>query len=289
MKKTVVAMLTICLLLGVGTIGLACSGFVVYSDEIYYGMNFDFDLEYEVRFSIHSQDEQEIFLGSFGQNNQWYDMVGYNSQGLFITLQMVPERNPENVTTTPMIIPELKARALHMAETIQDIEGIIGDYRLFPVPGLFYLHSLMADSSGNAIVVEPGVEENYIFHMEDNYQVMTNFYHYDLLTVDLEDIDGAGIDRYMTADSIIQNYLEVFDLEHAWKVLKETTQGVYTRASLIVQPEYNQIFVALSDDFSRIWKIDVDQREISAFKGLEEHTEPLDQEGITVSELMTWN
>jgi len=286
MKKTLVTALTIGLLLGVASIGLACTGFAVYGDQAYYGMNTDLSLHHEVRFSIQSYGDQNLFLGSFRHGHQWINMVGYNNRGLFATLQMVPERFPENVSTPTMIIPELKARALHV-ETIQEVKEIIGDQRLLPIRGQFYLHSLIADRFGNAIVVEPGVEKNHIFPMEDNYQVMTNFYHQDLLTMDLEDLEG-GVDRYLTANNIIRDHLEGFALEHAWKVLQETSQGLYTRSSLIFQPQTNQIFIALSDDFSRIWKIDLEQKEISAFKGLEARTETLDQQGITASEMMTW-
>ncbi len=288
MKKGYSLVLLVCLVFSFSTMGLACSGFAVYGEQIIYGMNFDYHLEPEVAFFLEQRADRNVLYGSFQEGSEWYDMVGYNTEGLFVTLQMLEPRDPKNITSQPLLIPELKYIALLKASTVADVEELIGDRRLFPIPGYFYLHSLYADREGNTLIVESGVEKNHLFRNSKNYEVMTNFYHHDLPTMELKDSPEGGMDRYITAERIIKTHIQSFQIDNAWQVLKETTQGIHSRVSLLVLPEKNQVLFALSNDFSRIWSIDVEKGLLSSYQGLKDRTEVLGEEGITVSQLMTW-
>ena len=90
-------------------------------------------------------------------------------------------------------------------------------------------HCLYADSQGNAVIVEPGVDENHLLPMEDDYIIMTNFFHH-LLGSDYTDqffetnphftfMDYFDYDRrYRMAETMIQSSLGDFDYMKAFEV-----------------------------------------------------------------------
>lgn len=59
-------------------------------------------------------------------------------------------------------------------------------------------HCLFADSQGNAIIVESGVDQNHLLPMEGDYIVMTNFFNHLL--------EGDYIDPFLDANPHFTSY-----------------------------------------------------------------------------------
>jgi len=294
-KKLCIILLFVIMVLSAGAETSACTGFAVYGENTFYGMNFDFDLETEVRFKVQPMEDGFVFLGSFhwdtGWMESWLDFVGYNSHGLFATLQMVPPRDPEDISGPTMYVPELKARSLAAAKNLDGVMEILGNARLLPVAG-FYLHSLYADIHGQAAVIEAGVEKNHIFPIENGFVVMTNFYHHEVDPRALEDLEVEGIDefeRYLVAEEMIGEKMPDFSWRDGFEVLAAVCVEPYTRSSVIINPEDNIVYLSIESDFSRIWKLDLHEKTIETLEGFAEHRrEEIPEDGLLSSYLLEW-
>ena len=160
-------------------------------------------------------------------------------------------------------------------------------------------HCLFADSQGNAIIVEPGVDQNHLMPMEGDYVVMTNLFHH-LLEGDYINsffeanphvtfMDYFDPDRrYRMAETMIQSSLDDFDYMKALEVLEAVTQST-TKFSIVIAPKQQQLYIVLLRDFSRIWQVDLETETIVTYLGFADYRiEHLDAKGFTVYELMEW-
>ncbi len=265
----------------------ACSSFAVYADEIYYGMNFDFEPHTDVRLAVRPHSDGYVFLGSFEHEGQWLDMAGMNSLGLFANLQTVPPLELENAAGASMILPQLKAVSLQSAGHLAEVLDILGDARLVHVPG-FHLHSLYADMYGRAAVVEAGAEENYIEKIDGQYMVMTNFNH--SRRSEEAGLDGAGLDRFRTAEKIMASEWDGFSWQTGMDLLEVVSLGEKTRVSLVFRPEQNTVYAAVGSEFERIWKLDLEQQTIEGYRGFDGIVEKdIPRRGIRIQELLEPN
>jgi len=270
----------------------ACTGFAVYSGRTLYGMNFDYPPN-EIRFSIEDHETGAVFLGEFRMGEFWARTVGMNERGLFASDQMVsPARaTTDSPTGDEIYVWDAFYDGLRTAESVDGVLDWIGERRLVQYPDL-WLHNLYADPSGNAAIVEAGVEGNVITPIEGPFLVMTNFHNGDFRGLDLRDIVGDGAERYRVATRSIAENLVGFDLDDAFETLRlaSTATGSFkTRYSLVLDPEALEIYVALERDYERIWKVSLIDRTIETHRGFDRHhVLTLDSAGITGPELLAY-
>jgi hypothetical protein len=265
----------------------ACSSFAVYSNEILYGMNFDYP-EVEIRFTIQDRGDMKIFLMEFEQEGGYASTVGMNSQGLFASCQMLfPEReyaprsNERDVYTW-----EVFDEALFGFQSVAEVNEFIRDRRV--LDWSVTLHDLFADVGGDAMVVEPGDRENLITPIEGDFIVMTNFPNADYADVSYTDVEGVGADRYKLAYEHILDNLEMFDVEAGLEVLeKAISMGDYaTLSSMIFDPKQGEVYIALDRDFTRIWKASIGDETIETYAGYDRfESTRLDVSGVLASDL----
>jgi len=115
-------------------------------------------------------------------------------------------------------------------ERAADVVVFLEERRLW-ADGEADFHWLLADTQGNAFIIEPGADDNHILPGEGGFTVMTNFFHHyledgfaqkfaenypgaDLL--DLLDHDG----RYRRGAALIRSSLDHFDHLKGLEVLK---------------------------------------------------------------------
>lgn len=66
-----------------------CTSFAVYSQKkAIYGMNFDTD-DIDLKLKVSSYNDRNLFFFSALVDNQYRDIAGFNSEGLFICTQAV--------------------------------------------------------------------------------------------------------------------------------------------------------------------------------------------------------
>jgi len=274
----------------------ASSSFAVYSKEPFFGMNADIngvDLD-GVRLLVESDAMGSSFtmLGVLGRARKGV-VLSYNDRGLFSNITTVPQRDIYDwVAQNTLEIGELVVRSKHL-NSLDDIFVLIEERRLVPNP-FFPHHSLHADTQGRAIVAEIGEERNQVIPLKDNYLLMTNFYVQDLQDSTLEEIGERGLEikRYQIGNEFISNNICSFDLEKAFLLLELMSLRyplASTKASVVVRPLRNYIYLALDGDFSRIWKVDLENRTIEGYAGFSEmRVQAMDHIGLTSAQLSQW-
>lgn len=280
-----------------------CTGFAVYSNNgPIFGMNWDlptrdewkggpvgFFEDLNPRIMITSRPGVNTFgLGS----NPFKLNPFYNDFGVFGTAQAI---NPpifvsdsSELLENPIsvMLSGIYARgAKDMVNALQDIKlfqlSLAGERQIVN-------HWLFADTRGEAVIIEPGVEENYFLPMVGDYILMTNFLNHRLDSAPRIIVSLDSDRRYRTADQMINASLGDFGLNEALDVLGAVKQNI-TKFSFVVVAEEENVYMAVLGNFSRIWRIDLAEKTIATFKGFTENrVESLGEVGFSLEELLEW-
>lgn len=267
----------------------ACSGYVVYSNETLYGMNYDDGSRAEMYVSIQKEGDMKYFLLYFYQGNRLCAVTGMNTSGCFVTLQMdSPDYGNGKSQKPEMLLPNLaiyylrKGTALNYAEKLLKENYIIN-------PAGWILHSILADANGRAMILEVGRTDNIIIPNEKNFHVMTNFHNGDFIGKDYRDTYGPGSDRYKSVYKAIVEKMGQFTLETGFAILKDAAQFT-TRASMLFYPKKGEIYLVLNHDFSRILKISLEKETVETYRGFKKtRSLKLDDNGAAGTTLSKWN
>jgi hypothetical protein len=266
----------------------ACTSFAVYSDETFYGMNFDYP-DTEIRFTIRRSGDRKVFQMEFAQGNGWAATVGMNSAGLFSSCQMVyPEAPAATSPGADDLYPwQVYDEALFNFDSVADVTEFISDRKV--IHDSVTLHDLFADTRGDAMVVEVGDEENVVTRIENDFIVMTNFPNGDFAGQSYENVEGAGAERYRIAYENISDHVAAFDVERGFETLEKAVMSgetASTLSSMVFDPERGEIYIALRRDFSRVWKVSIADGTIETFSGFgKARKTDLDAAGVLASDL----
>ncbi len=265
----------------------ACTSFAVYGRETWYGMNFD-NADWDIRLSITRTGGRSIFWFEFGNGLQ---LAAMNDAGVFANLQILDQNVPQTYANVAggLSMGGLYEYAIESSNSLDDLKRLIGNRRIVPWGG-DELHSLIADRNGEAMIVEPFGSFHGVVPKEGPFIVMTNFPAYDFIGREPESVYGIGADRYRIAHAYISEHLEDFGYEEAFATLERSVQGpeAYfpTRASFVLNPDTREIFLCFARDFSKVWRISMDDGTIETFSGFERNvSQRLGAAGVWVSAL----
>lgn len=269
----------------------ACTGFAVYSGEAWYGMNFDYPPEAAIRFDVSPGPGGGLITMSFAIDG-WYPTAGMNGDGVFATLQYQCPfiDGVECPGEGEMFVYELFDRALAECSSMTGVEAMLDSLDLVNMQFLT-LHALVADPSGAALIAETDPDGDCITRIDGDRLVMTNFRHGDVVGVLPEDITGEGADRYRRALGYIEYHMEDFGLEEALGALEaavETDETWSTKVSMVFRPSERTMYLCIDSDFSRVWRISMEEGLIESWQGFDEHSwmiRLIRDDGITVREL----
>ncbi len=277
------------------SISIACTGYAVYADKVWYGMNFDYPPESDIRFSESDLEGCGIFTMSFYNTDGlfWVPVAGMNEHGLFSSLQYqcpmiegTPEQSPDQLQ-----IHQLFGTAINEYSSMDEVECIIDSMELINLYDLT-LHALIADPSGNALIAEAGDGENLITRINGDWIVMTNFPNADFINTPPAEIVGVGDERYRRALAYIEENYSSFGLSEAFGTLEAAinTDSVWsTKASMVFDPLERTVYIGIDSDFQRIWRVTMDEGIIETWSGfVKNRSASVWENGITVSELRTW-
>ena len=266
----------------------ACTSFAVYSDETFYGMNFDYP-DTEIRFTINPSGDRKVFQMEFSQGDDWAATVGMNNAGLFSSCQMLyPEAPAATSPRSDDLYPwQVYDEALLNFESVEEVTEFISDKRV--VHWSVTLHDLFADTRGDAMVVEAGDEENVITRIENDFIVMTNFPNGDFAGQSYENVEGAGAERYKIAYENISDHVAAFDVDRGLETLEKAVMSgetASTQSSMVFDPGKGKVYIALKGDFSKIWKVSIADETIETSSGFGKARKiELDAAGVLASDL----
>lgn len=250
-----------------------CTSFAVYApDNMIYGMNFDTD-EIDLKLRVLSYKDRNIFYFSGLIGGNYRDVAGFNSEGLFICTQAV-QYSPGihsscdvNDWTAFAIFDDVLKNCRKASEFMEILKKRNISYPRNPLFPDLDLHTMIADQTGDAFILEVGKEENVISPIKNKFVVMTNFPNGDFKDVDYDKVYGIGADRYICAHEYIQNHLHSFGVHEAFEALSNTHRED-TLCSIVYVPIKNEIYISFKKDFSKKWMISLSDKTIQSLNGV---------------------
>ncbi len=286
-------LIMLCSIIIIGKETKACTSFAVYSSNIYFGLNLDWQ-NTEMKFSIRQNEGYKVFNLELLSGSNWLISCGFNEHGLLSTSQMV---NPGvNAVIKPNEIP-VDFGALYRISTdfFSDTDSLKDFFqttqrRLIQVQHI-KLHSLLAGINGSAFVAESGTDSNMFTTQENNFVVMTNFNNHYFWGKPYTQVTGLGADRYKTAYEYIQENVSNFSIDNGWEVLKRVkqTSGSYpTICSLVFDPLNKYVYIVLHRNFTKVYRVSVTENYIETYSGFDTYVKlDLGADGITSTNLLS--
>ena len=200
----------------------ACTSFAVYSNQVYYGMNFDYaNLPMKFLISVNG-DIRTFYLAferRFGEMKFFVNTVGMNDRGLFSSCQELHpmDDTPREKTDANLYTFEL-FEAIGSCGSVEDIEEIGRNHPLVNMPGVT-LHNLFADTSGRAMVTEATDSDTAIIPIKNNFMVMTNFPNQSMIGKPYQQAQGKGDQRYILCHEYLQKHAVDFTIEKGFHLL----------------------------------------------------------------------
>ena len=269
---------------------LACTGFAVYSKKTYYGMNFDYTTS-DIQFSINSSKDNGslVFSMDLFTDGKYYPCASMNNKGLFGTCQsLYPEEQlVKKDNANQMDMYELFNKIPFQTASVNDIRNLISTKNM--ICQNRYIHNLYADSNKDAMILESVKNQTYETNITGNSIVMTNFFSAELQNNTIDKITGTGTDRYKKAVDYIDTHIDSFSYEDGINVLKNTVQsGSYsTQCSMLFDPEKSEIYIVLKRDFSRVFKVSLNNKTIETVEGFDQSwSSTIDEKGINIKDLL---
>jgi len=267
-----------------------CTSFAVYAEKTLYGMNFDFP-EVELKFRLCNTKHQQIFYLCVEGGGVFHETTGMNAAGLFAASQILVapfEINPQPTDT--LVSPrEIFISALTSAGNVDDVLTILGQRRLgyrTDRKG----HYLYADRHGAACVLEPATDGNAIYRSARPFIIMTNRPVRRDMDRAADHLARLGLDRYQTAQMIIQERFSTFGVDDAFDILQQTQlwKGRFkTLVSMVFDPHAKEVYLALGRNFDRIWRVCMQGHVAETYSGFGRYRQDeMGEEGITVSQLL---
>lgn len=249
-----------------------CTSFAVYSQEkAIYGMNFDAD-DIDLKLKVNSYNDMNLFYFSGLADNKYRNIAGFNSEGLFICTQAV-EYSPgfksscnENDWFAFDIFDEALKKTRKASEFFEILNKRVISYPRNPLFPDLGLHTIIADKTGDAFILEEGNDTNIVSPIRNDFIIMTNFPNGDFKEANYNKVYGIGADRYICAHEYIHNNIHNFGINEAFEVLSKTSRED-TRCSIVYEPLKNEIYISLKKDSSKKWKISIIEKTIQSLDG----------------------
>lgn len=249
-----------------------CTSFAVYGQrKAVYGMNFDTD-DIDLKLTINSYNDINSFYFSCLADHKYREVAGYNSEGLFICTQAVKygpgfkSSCDENDWFAFDIFDEALRKTGKTSEAFEIFKKRVISYPRNPLYPDLGLHTLIADKTGDARILEEGNDENIVTPIHNDFIIMTNFPNGDFKQANYDKVYGIGADRYICAHEYIHRNIHKFGVNEAFEVLGKTGQD-NTLCSIVYEPYENEIYISFKKDRIKKWKISINEKTIQSLDG----------------------
>ena len=194
-----------------------CTSIISNRKKTVVGWNLDIlNMEYRVR-----EAEDGVYIEINDATEGWLPLFGANRRGDFVgmpTCWPFDERSnpPESGNNVIMLDIDL----LTQKKTFEEVRRIAETETVCSVPGVTFMSSL-SDKNGNVLHIIPG--QGFKYYEKPKYQVLTNFSPF---KGDSEKHPWMGWDRYHTAEEMLKDAADDFDVKDCFAVLKVVSQEV---------------------------------------------------------------
>lgn len=253
-----------------------CTSFAVYGPKkAIYGMNFD-AADVDLKLKVNSYNDMSLFYFSSMLDNKYRDIAGFNSEGLFICTQAVEYRSGfkssnENDWFAFDIFNEALKKTRKTSDFFEILNKRVISYPRNPLFPDLGLHTIIADKTGNAFILEEGNDTNIVSPIHNDFIIMTNFPNGDFKEANYNKVYGIGADRYICAHEYIHNNIHSFGINEAFEVLSKTSQEDTpcsdTLCSIVYEPLKNEIYISFKKDLRKKWKISIIEKTIQSLDG----------------------
>ena len=249
-----------------------CTSFAVYGQEKkIYGMNFDTN-DIDIKLKVNTYHDRNVFYFSSLLEGRYRVIAGFNSEGLFVCTQAV-EYGPgfkagcdENDWFAFDILDEALKKTKKASEFFEVLNKRVLSYPRNPLFPDLGLHTMTADKTGGALILEEGKDANVVSPIRGDFMVMTNFPNGNFEEAGYKEVHGIGADRYICAYEYIQENLHSFGTEEAFEALRKTSQK-NTLCTIVYEPSNNDIYISFKKDLTKRWKISVSEKTIQSMDG----------------------
>ncbi|MBQ7595050.1 MAG: hypothetical protein IJU45_00120 [Clostridia bacterium] len=194
-----------------------CTSIIINKNKTVVGWNLDLlDMEHRVRCA-----PEGVYIEINDAKEGWLPLFGANSRGDFVGMPTCwPFDNRSDPTGDGFNIINLDIDLLLQNKTLSEIKEIAESKPVFSVPGVTFM-SALSDKNGNVLHIVPG--QGYLYYEKPEYKILTNFSPF---KQDSEMHPWMGWDRYQTAESLLRNSGDDFDVKDCFEVLQAVSQEV---------------------------------------------------------------
>lgn len=225
---------------------IMCTAFVKRGKDLIYGYNLDIDPS---TWNYALYKTKNYFSVGIKVGTTVYLTAGVNNVGNFGNIpymngaDFVPPKGVKRQRIDLMVDKYIRNKY-----DFGDVERIVESKTLVSIPQVSF-HSLIANSSGDILLVEPGYGNKRIC---DNYAVVTNFPCLAVLDDYSNPFYGKG--RFDVAEHILAESDDEFSVFDGLDLLKKTAQqGTWaTRVSFVYSRNINKAYYCLDGNFDDI-------------------------------------
>lgn len=194
-----------------------CTSIVVNKNKTIVGWNLDLlDMQYRVR-----RAEKGVYIEINDPIEGWMPIFGANSRGDFVGMPTCwPTDRRSDPTAGACNVILLDVDLLLERKTLQEVKALVDAQPVCSVPGLTFMGAL-SDAQGNVLHVVPG--QGSLYYERPAYKVLTNFSPFKM---DAETHPWMGWDRYQTAERLLRDASDDFDVHDCFDVLRAVSQTV---------------------------------------------------------------
>lgn len=258
-------------------------GFVVFSNETYYGFNAGSGNE-ELRFRFSQQNKQNIIYFDLFEDNQFFTFGAYNSSGIFVLIQDHPGSNGNNRLLPADFDNHFRKLLIESSSVFElELENIDKNSWYIPESNI-----LVADTSGNVILLHTHDDAVEILRSELPYFCVTYYFPYLEINSKSSDKIVGNIQPQLMSE--IDKLDENFSIESGFEILTQFYPRNDRSTSIMISPKENQVYVSLDQNAEEIWRFDINGGTIETHAGFEQnHKANIPKLGITTSDLIILN
>ena len=194
-----------------------CTSITVNRKKTIVGWNLDLlNMKYRVRAL-----QEGVYIEINDATEGWLPLFGANARGDFVGM---PTCWPFDARSDPRgpgdNIIQLDIALLTQKKTLKELKQIAESRAVYSVPGVTFMAAL-SDAEGNVLHIVPG--QGCLYYEKPEYTILTNFSPF---KQDAEKHPWMGLDRYRTAEALLRDAPEDFDVRDCFAVLRATSQEV---------------------------------------------------------------